>query len=134
MPIQLDTPFEFHRGHGLPVEVCSLVKIIGFGAETAVERVFRIEVQYGNVVGGIWVASYAETRTFHIVNTPAVMGIDPETGEPGEAEPADMAYDDMTEAARTQLPPGSKIEEELGLSLYTWLLANVAEYAGTILP
>lgn len=132
MPIQLDTPHSFDPGHGQAVEQYTHVKIASFHAEVE-ESELIIIMRYGTIDPntGSWVAGVAPPLQHRIWNEPDRLG--PRSVEFPEGEPIEGHddYDDMVNAAVTQLPPGSRVYDEFGLAIYQHLIAE-GIYAGQI--
>jgi len=130
MPIKLDTPFTYTPGHGEVSYTYTQIKVVRFSVDIDAKQVV-IVTQYGDTNAGIWTPGIAPTRSFVIENREAHLAPPPEGQTYPVQIPQDPAYDDLMTGYYTQLPTGSSVYDEVGISLYTYLLNN-GYYTGTL--
>jgi hypothetical protein len=127
MPILLDTPLIIPPRHGHAGGTFNEIKISAFFVSLETEEAF-IDVQYGNTVDGVWVGAptaIVEKLRLNVVNTEDQVDRD-ENVIPGEP-----SYDILTETPVTSAT-GVPVYAEMKASLYAYLMAEIAEYAGVI--
>lgn len=124
MPITLDTPFEYSPGHGQAQETYNEVKIVFFSVDVN-SREAMIRTEYGNTVSGTWIPGKTPVSQFVVENRAAHIG------PGGEQIAEDAAYNILMGTSFTQLPTGSSVYDEVGISLYNYLLSK-GIYEGTL--
>jgi hypothetical protein len=125
MGITLTTALSFQAGHGEPAETLAEVKINSFSVDI-IGKTLSICTQYGNTVGGIWVAGNAAGHCHLIENLPEQINY----ADPENSIAADPVYDILMGTSLTSAE-GVSLYGEVGTSLYQVLL-DKGIYEGTI--
>lgn len=126
MTIALTVPLVIPAYAGQRAQVLPEVKIVDFKLDLIQSQIF-CTVEYGETVGGVWVGSSLAAPPLIIENTPAQVDRD------GNSIPADPAYDTFRDTTLVTAPQvGAPVYEAVKTALYTYMIANVPDYAGTI--